>query len=45
MINKIELNQNEEMEKIPVQKGDVIFVKYDKRHRPAIRVFNDVIPC
>lgn len=44
-MKKIEIKQNEELEKVPVMPGDVVFVKYDRGHKPLIQVFNGAIPC
>lgn len=44
-MKKIEIKENEELAKIPVLPGDVVFVKWDKRHKPLIKVFSGAIPC
>jgi len=43
-MNKIKIQDGEELEKVLVQPGDMVFVKYDKRHKPVIKVFSGVIP-
>lgn len=40
-MNKIKLKENEELEKIIAREGDIIFVKYDRRHKPLIRTFSE----
>jgi hypothetical protein len=44
-MTKLKIKGDEELIKIPVLKGDVIFVKYPKGHRPVIKTFSGVIPC
>jgi len=44
-MNKIKIKDNEELIKVPVQAGDAVFVKFDRAHRPIIRVFNRVVPA
>ena len=43
-MKKIKIKENEELVKVPVQPGDAVFVKFDKAHKPIIRVFNGVFP-
>ena len=45
MSNITQLKSNEEMEKIPVLPGDAVFIRYEKNHRPVIKVFRGVVPC
>lgn len=43
-MNRMKVQNGEELEKIPVQPGDAVFIKYDKNHKPMIKVFSRVIP-
>lgn len=40
-----EIGPTEELVKIPVSPGDVVFVKFEKAHKPLIQVFSEVVPC
>ena len=44
-MDKIKIKDNEELIKVPVQAGDAVFVKFDKSHKPVIKVFSGVIPA
>lgn len=43
-MQKMKIKDNEELMKVPVQAGDMVFVKFDRRHKPVIRVFQGVVP-
>lgn len=43
-MQKIKIKENEELIKVPVQAGDAVFVKFDRAHKPIIKVFNGVVP-
>ena len=43
-MQKMKIKDNEELIKVPVQAGDAVFVKFDRAHKPVIRVFPGVIP-
>ena len=44
-MSDMKIRGNEEIEKIIVQPGDAVFIKYDKSHKPIIKIFQDVMIC